>query len=123
MMGPRGILEQEARKPIKVGATLARLGKYFGSYAFVLFLVAGLIVATTWAQVAAPELIGQATDCFISPAIAQTAADTAFSTIFGGVRGAVPLIQIEAIPNAAGQLVVPQHVAQALSTDGQALPT
>ncbi|MBP7962867.1 MAG: ABC transporter ATP-binding protein [Caldilineaceae bacterium] len=76
MMGPRGILEQEARKPIKVGATLARLGKYFGSYAFVLFLVAGLIVATTWAQVAAPELIGQATDCFISPAIAQTAADT-----------------------------------------------
>lgn len=76
MMGPRGILEQEARKPIKVGATLARLGKYFGSYAFVLLLVAGLIVATTWAQVAAPELIGQATDCFISPAIAQTAADT-----------------------------------------------
>ncbi len=75
-MDLEGILEQEDRKPTKVGATLARLGKYFGSYAFVLLLVAGLIVATTWAQVAAPELIGQATDCFISPAIAQTAADT-----------------------------------------------
>ena len=59
---------------------------------------------------------------FVRLGTGRDAADTAFSTIFGGVRGAVPLIQIEAIPNAAGQLVVPQHVAQALSTDGQALP-
>ena len=76
MGGPRGLLEQESRKPTKVGATLSRLGRYFGKYTLVLLLVAGLIVATTWAQVAAPELIGQATDCFISPAIAQAAVNT-----------------------------------------------
>jgi transglutaminase-like putative cysteine protease len=59
---------------------------------------------------------------FVRLGTGRDAADTAFSTIFGGVRGAAPVIQIEAIPNAAGQLVVPQHVAQALSTDGQSLP-
>jgi transglutaminase-like putative cysteine protease len=58
---------------------------------------------------------------FVRLGTGRDAADTAFSTIFGGVRGAAPVIQIEAIPNGAGQLVVPQHVAQALSTDGQAL--
>ena len=47
------------------------------------------------------------------------AADTAFATIFGGVRGAAPLIRIEAVPNGQGVLVLPVHVAQALSTDGQ----
>ena len=47
------------------------------------------------------------------------AADTAFATIFGGVRGAAPLIRIEAVPNGQGVLVLPIHVAQALSTDGQ----
>ena len=36
-----------------------------------------------------------------------------------GVRGAAPVIRIDAIPNAQGQLVVPQHVTHALSTDGQ----
>ena len=59
---------------------------------------------------------------FVRLGTGRDAADTAFSTIFGGVRGAAPVIQIEAIPNGAGQLLVPQHVAQALSTAGQALP-
>jgi transglutaminase-like putative cysteine protease len=49
----------------------------------------------------------------------RDAADAAFATIFGGVVGAAPVISIEAIPNAQGQLVVPQHVPYALSTDGQ----
>jgi transglutaminase-like putative cysteine protease len=49
----------------------------------------------------------------------RDAADAAFATIFGGVIGAAPVISIEAIPNAQGQLVVPQHVPYALSTDGQ----
>ena len=49
------------------------------------------------------------------------AADTAFTTIFGGVRGASPLIHIEAVPNGQGMLVLPVHVAQALSTDDQQL--
>lgn len=59
---------------------------------------------------------------FVRLGTGRDAADTAFSTIFGGVRGAVPVIQIEAIPDAQGVLVVPQHVPQALSTDGQFEP-
>lgn len=49
----------------------------------------------------------------------RDAADSAFATIFGGVVGAAPVIQIEAVPNAQGLLVLPQHVSHALSTDGQ----
>ncbi len=56
---------------------------------------------------------------FVRFGTGRDAADSAFATIFGGVRGAAPVVQIEAIPNAQGQLVVPQHVPQALSTDGQ----
>ena len=47
------------------------------------------------------------------------AADSAIATLFGGVRGTAPIIQIEAIPNALGELVIPRHVPYALSTDGQ----
>lgn len=36
----------------------------------------------------------------------------------GGVRGAAPLMHIAAIPNEQGALMLPQHVAYALSTDG-----
>ena len=49
----------------------------------------------------------------------RDAADAAFSTMFGGVVGSAPRISIASIPNAQGQLVVPQHVPYALSTDGQ----
>jgi transglutaminase-like putative cysteine protease len=56
---------------------------------------------------------------FVRLGTGRDAADTAFSTIFGSVRGSAPVIQIEAIANAQGQLVVPQHVPDALSTDGQ----
>jgi hypothetical protein len=46
----------------------------------------------------------------------RDAADTAFATIFGGVRGASPVIHIEAVANAQGQLLQPEHLTQALST-------
>ena len=49
----------------------------------------------------------------------RDAADSAFATMFGGVRGSAPVIQIAPVPNAQGVLVAPQHVAHALSTDGQ----
>lgn len=49
----------------------------------------------------------------------RDAADSAFATIFGGVVGTAPVVQIKAIPNAQGVLVMPQHVPHALSTDGQ----
>jgi transglutaminase-like putative cysteine protease len=47
----------------------------------------------------------------------RDAADTAFATIFGNVQGAAPVIQIEALPNALGLLIMPQRVNMALSTD------
>jgi transglutaminase-like putative cysteine protease len=55
---------------------------------------------------------------FIRFATGRDAADCAFATMFGGVRGAAPVMSIQAIPNAQGELVVPQPVSYALSTDG-----
>lgn len=55
---------------------------------------------------------------FVRIGTGRDAADSAFATIFGGVRGAAPLMHIAAIPNAQGALMLPQHVAYALSTDG-----
>jgi transglutaminase-like putative cysteine protease len=54
---------------------------------------------------------------FVRFGTGRDASDSAFATIFGGVRGAAPTIQIAAIPDAQGVLNVPQHVAYALSTD------
>ena len=56
---------------------------------------------------------------FVRFGTGRDAADAAFATIFGGVVGMAPVIRIEAIPNAAGVLVMPEHVPYALSTDGQ----
>ena len=55
---------------------------------------------------------------FLRFSTGRDAADSAFATIFGGVVGSAPIIQIRAVPNAHGELVVPHHVPCALSTDG-----
>ncbi|MBX3054441.1 MAG: ABC transporter ATP-binding protein [Caldilineaceae bacterium] len=73
MMGSQRLLNQETLKPKRVGATLGRLSRYFAPYSLILLLVAGLIIISTWAQVISPELIGQATDCYIAPAVARNA--------------------------------------------------
>ena len=54
---------------------------------------------------------------FVRFGTGRDAADSAFSTMFGGVRGASPILHIEAIANAQGVRVVPEHVPYALSTD------
>ena len=54
---------------------------------------------------------------FVRFATGRDAADIAFATIYGGVSAAQPIITIQAVPNAQGQLVTPQHVDYALSTD------
>ena len=66
MMG-REAFKQETLKPKDLGATLARLGSYFGRFWHMLVLVLMLIVVATWTQVITPELMGQATDCFLVP--------------------------------------------------------
>jgi transglutaminase-like putative cysteine protease len=55
---------------------------------------------------------------FVRFATGRDAADIAFATIYGAVLAAQPSISIQAVPNAQGRLVVPQHVDYALSTDG-----
>ncbi|GAB4545565.1 MAG: ABC transporter ATP-binding protein [Anaerolineae bacterium] len=65
--GPRRLMERENSKAKNVGATLARLARYFGRYWYMLLMVGALIVGATWTQVTAPELIGQAVDCYLFP--------------------------------------------------------
>jgi transglutaminase-like putative cysteine protease len=54
---------------------------------------------------------------FVRFGTGRDAADAAFATIFGAVTGSAPVMQIEAVPNAQGALVVPYLVPYALSTD------
>jgi ATP-binding cassette subfamily B protein len=68
--GARRLMERESSKPRRVSATLARLARYAAPYGLVLMAVAALIVGNTYTQVKAPELAGQAVDCFLVPATA-----------------------------------------------------
>ena len=63
-----GLLNQETLKPRALGETLARLGRYFGQYWYMIVLAVLFVVISTWTQVTTPELTGQATDCFLVPA-------------------------------------------------------
>src|SRR3972149_10206337 len=71
MMGGPGrfgnMLNQETLKPRNLGDPLARLGGYFGRFWYMLVLAVLFVVIATWTQVTTPELIGQATDCFLVP--------------------------------------------------------
>jgi transglutaminase-like putative cysteine protease len=55
---------------------------------------------------------------FVRFGTGRDAADVAFATIFGTVQSSAPVITIEALPGADGQLVIPWHCSEALSTDG-----
>jgi ATP-binding cassette, subfamily B, multidrug efflux pump len=63
-----GFLNQETIKPRNLGETLARLGGYFGQYWYMILLAVLFVIISTWTQVTSPELMGQATDCFLVPA-------------------------------------------------------
>src|SRR5512145_3092090 len=65
---PGGMLNQETLKPRALGETLARLGRYFSQYWYMIALAVLFVVISTWTQVTTPELTGQATDCFLVPA-------------------------------------------------------
>lgn len=55
---------------------------------------------------------------FVRLGTGRDAADVSFATIFGSVTSGAPRISIEAIAGDDGLLLMPQHCAQALSTDG-----
>src|SRR5438046_1252719 len=58
----------EASKPQNIGVTLARFWQYFKRFKLPLLGVAVLILLSTYMQVLTPDLIGQAVDCYITPA-------------------------------------------------------
>jgi len=76
-----GMLNQETMKPRNLSETLGRLGTYFGRFWYMIVLAVVFVVVSTWTQVTSPELMGQATDCFLVPAgssaFAQLAPPTA----------------------------------------------
>src|SRR5438270_7529125 len=78
MFGQRDwLFQQEARKPTAVGETLGRFWRYFRRYTHVLILVGVLTIITTYLQVLVPTLMGQAVDCYLTPATqSQTLATT-----------------------------------------------
>ncbi len=55
---------------------------------------------------------------FVRFCTGRDAADIAFATIFGNVTTAQPITHIMAVPDAQGQLRIPERVSYALSTDG-----
>ena len=55
---------------------------------------------------------------FVRFCTGRDAADIAFATIFGRINAMQPVISICPLPNGRGELVTPQHVGYALSTDG-----
>ncbi len=70
MFGNAGwILDRETSKPKKTSETLRRFARYFRPFWFMLLGAALLIIVSTWTQVTAPDLLGQAVDCYIAPAV------------------------------------------------------
>jgi transglutaminase-like putative cysteine protease len=55
---------------------------------------------------------------FVRFATGRDAASAAFATMFGGVSSSAPVISIEAVPDDSGNLVLPEHIPEALSTAG-----
>jgi ATP-binding cassette, subfamily B, multidrug efflux pump len=69
MFGQRDwLLQTEARKPTAVSETLRRFWGYFRPHTSVLIAVALLVIVSTYLQVTIPNLMGQAVDCFLTPA-------------------------------------------------------
>jgi ATP-binding cassette subfamily B protein len=69
--GFRRIMENETLKPKNSAVTLARFGVYFKPYWWVLLLILSIVIVSTWSQVVAPRLIGQAVDCYLTPGAAE----------------------------------------------------
>jgi ATP-binding cassette subfamily B multidrug efflux pump len=69
--GPGQGFRTEGQKVDNVSRTLSRLVILFKPYGLLLILVAVTIIAGTWTQVKAPELIGQAVDCYLAPTAGQ----------------------------------------------------
>lgn len=76
-MDARYMLDQEESAARSVGETLRRLGGYFTAYWWLLLLTLALVCVVAWSQAFTAILIGQAIDCYVSPALGSEAARAA----------------------------------------------
>jgi ATP-binding cassette subfamily B protein len=65
--GQSRLLNQDTSKARSVRGTLRRLVGYFGRFWPMVLAAIIFVVIATWTQVATPQLIGAATDCFLVP--------------------------------------------------------
>src|SRR3989304_4569003 len=70
---PRRMFEAETSKPQNVGQTRRRFTGYFKPYWRRYLGVLVMMIASTWAAVTAPQLLGQAVDCYLIPPAAAAA--------------------------------------------------
>jgi len=64
---PRRMFEAETSKPQNVTSTLRRFTGYFRPYWRRYLGVLVMMIISTWAAVTAPQLLGQAVDCYLTP--------------------------------------------------------
>jgi len=74
------MLNRDTLKPRALNETLTRLGSYFGRFWWMLILALVFQIVAIWTQVTTPELIGQATDCFLVPSGASALGSFAAAT-------------------------------------------
>lgn len=65
--GGRRLMENDVSKARNVSDTLRRFWGYFRRYWYGLAIAMVMVVLATWTQVAAPDYIGQAVDCYLFP--------------------------------------------------------
>jgi ATP-binding cassette subfamily B protein len=73
--GMRRLMERDVVRPKRLGQTLARFARYFKPYWLALILVLTFVVISTWTQVKIPVLLGQATDCYLTPSAGGAISD------------------------------------------------
>ena len=64
---PQSLFGDDDAKPTAVSVTLRRFAGYFKPYWPQYLLVVVMMIVSTWSQVTAPALIGQAVDCYLAP--------------------------------------------------------
>lgn len=108
MHGRDQALQSEARKARNVSGTLGRIWHYFKPYWVMLALVLALVITTTYIQVWTPELLGQAVDCYLTPATTKA---------LGGASAPAQIPGASAVTAAAPNCLLDALGAEATTAD------
>ena len=80
MDGNRRLFENEVVKPQDLSKTMGQFAHYFRPYWWLVLLTFVLIMVSTWTQIYAPKIVGQAVDCYLFDSQAYGAA----ASLMGG---------------------------------------